>query len=73
MDDGRRYAELSLLTDLLPVIDNVGPSPPPIRRVSWPASRWWLNGSSSARHSCTKIDALNHAFDPHKHRHPAAA
>ena len=51
LDDERRYAELSLLTDLLPVIDNVGRAitageTRPIRRVSWTASRWWLNSSS---------------------------
>jgi molecular chaperone GrpE len=75
MDDERRYANLPLLSDLLPVIDNVG------RAIT--AGETATDAKSVVagfkmvaqqleqvltRHSCTKIEALNEPFDPHKHQ-----
>ena len=75
MDDERRYAELPLLTDLLPVIDNVGRAITAGETATDPKSV--VAGFKMvaqqleqvlARHSCVRIDALNQAFDPHKHQ-----
>jgi molecular chaperone GrpE len=75
IEDERRYAELPLLSDLLPVIDNVGRAITAGETATDPKSV--VAGFKIvaqqleqvlARHSCTKIEALNQAFDPHKHQ-----
>jgi molecular chaperone GrpE len=75
MEDERRYASLSLLRDLLPVLDNIN------RAIA--ASEKSPNGGSLlegvrmiaqnlqnvlAQHHCKQIDALYHPFDPAFHQ-----
>ena len=75
LEDERRYAELPLLSDLLPVIDNVGRAIAASETATDPKAV--VAGFKMvaqqleqvlARHSCTKIDALHRAFDPHQHQ-----
>ncbi len=75
LEDERRYADLPLLSDLLPVIDNVGRAITAGETATDPKAV--VAGFKMvaqqleqvlARHSCIKIDALHQAFDPHKHQ-----
>lgn len=74
MDEERQYAQLPLLTDLLPVIDNIG------RAVAAAETSPDVSGLLAgvklvaqqlegvlARHHCQRIEALHHPFDPHLH------
>jgi molecular chaperone GrpE len=74
MDDERRYAQLPLLGDLLPVLDNVGRAIQAAEKS--PDASGLLAGfkmvaqqleSVLSRHHCTRIDALHKPFDPHLH------
>lgn len=74
MDDERRYAQLPLLSDLLPVLDNVQRAIQAAEKS--PDAGGLLAGfkmvaqqleSVLARHHCTRIDALHKPFDPHLH------
>ncbi len=74
LDDERRYADLRLLTDLLPVLDN-------IQRAIDAASKNHEGGSLLegfklvrqqldtvlGQHNCTQIEAQGKTFDPHLH------
>jgi len=74
MEDERKYANLPLLRDLLPVVDN-------IQRAIQAAEKSGEKGSlldgiklvaqtletALARHQATKIDALHKPFDPAVH------
>ncbi|HEV3341048.1 MAG TPA: nucleotide exchange factor GrpE, partial [Pirellulales bacterium] len=72
MDDERRYAQLSLLTDLLPVYDNVSRA---IQAAEKSADAGGLLAGFKmvaqqlenvlSRHHCQRIDALHKPFDPH--------
>ena len=74
LEDERRYADTRLLTDLLPVIDNMQRA---IEAASKSAdSGGLLEGfklvkqqldNVLAQHNCTRIDALHKPFDPHLH------
>lgn len=82
MDEERRYADLSLLRDLLPVVDN-------LQRAITAAEKHenvvgLLDGVKMVadqlegvlqRHHCTPIEALDTPFDPHLHeaiaQHPS--
>lgn len=75
MDDERRYAETSLLTDLLPVIDNLGRAIEAGEKKADAASL--LQGvtlvaqqleSVLKRHHCTQIPAFGQPFDPNFHQ-----
>jgi molecular chaperone GrpE len=74
MEDERRYANLPLLRDLLPVVDNIG------RAIA--AAEKSQNGGTLldgfkmvfqalegtlARHDCKRIEALHQPFDPAFH------
>lgn len=74
MDEERQYAQLPLLTDLLPVIDNIG------RAVAAADTSADVSGLLAgvklvaqqlegvlARHQCQRIEALHQTFDPHLH------
>jgi molecular chaperone GrpE len=74
MDEERQYAQLPLLADLLPVIDNIG------RAVAAAETSADVSGLLAgvkmvgqqlegvlARHHCQRIEALHQAFDPHLH------
>jgi len=74
MDDERRYAQLPLLADLLPVLDNVNRAVQAAEKS--PDASGLLAGfkmvaqqleSVLSRHHCTRIDALHRPFDPHLH------
>jgi molecular chaperone GrpE len=74
MDDERRYAELPLLRDLLPVVDNVGRAIAAAEKKGEASSI--VDGfklvaqqleTVFAQHHCQKIEALHHPFDPHLH------
>ena len=74
MEDERRYAQLPLLSDLLPVLDNVGRAIQAAEKS--PDSAGLLAGFKMvaqqlenvfARHHCQRIDALHKPFDPHLH------
>jgi molecular chaperone GrpE len=74
LDDERRYADLKLLGDLLPVLDN-------IQRAIDAANKSADGGgllegfklvkqqldNVLAQHNCTRIEALHQPFDPHLH------
>ena len=74
LDDERRFADLGLLTDLLPVLDN-------IQRAIDAATKTHDGGgllegfklvkqqldNVLAQHHCTRIEALEKPFDPHLH------
>jgi len=74
LEDERRYADLRLLADLLPVIDNTQRA---IEAASKSAdSGGLLEGfklvkqqldNVLAQHHCTRIEALHKPFDPHLH------
>lgn len=74
MDEERQYAQLPLLTDLLPVIDNIGRAVAAAEKsadVSGLLAGVKLVGQQLegvlARHHCQRIEALHHPFDPHLH------
>ncbi|MBX3414156.1 MAG: nucleotide exchange factor GrpE [Pirellulales bacterium] len=69
------YAQAPLMTDLLPVLDNVGRAIEAAEKH--PDAAGLLEGFKMvarqledvlARHHCTPISALHEAFDPHKHQ-----
>jgi molecular chaperone GrpE len=74
MEDERRYAQLPLLGELLPVLDNVGRAIEAAEKSSdaggllegFKMVAQQLEGVLS-RHHCTRIDALHKPFDPHWH------
>lgn len=74
MEDERRYAQLPLLNDLLPVIDNVGRAIQAAEKspegagllAGFKMVAQQLDGVLS-RHHCQRIDALHKPFDPHLH------
>lgn len=75
MEDERRYAQLPLLRDLLPVIDNMGRALQAAEKT--PDGAGLLDGVKLvaqqldgvlARHDCTRIEALHQPFDPHLHQ-----
>ncbi|MBI3837047.1 MAG: nucleotide exchange factor GrpE [Planctomycetia bacterium] len=75
MEDERRYASLSLLRDLLPVLDNINRAIAAAEKS--PNGGSLLEGvkmigqnlqSVLARHNCSQIDALHHPFDPAFHQ-----
>jgi molecular chaperone GrpE len=74
LDEERRYANLPLLRDLLPVVDNIQRAIAAAEKSSDAAGL--LDGikmvassleATLARHHCQRIDALNHPFDPAVH------
>lgn len=74
IDEERRYANLPLIRDLLPVWDNVGRAIEAAEKTHQTASL--LEGFKMVagqledvleRHDCTKIDALGEPFDPNFH------
>lgn len=74
MEDERRYAQLPLLSDLLPVIDNVQRAIQAAEKSTEGAGllagfkmvAQQLEGVLS-RHHCRRIEALHKPFDPHLH------
>ena len=72
MEEERRYADLPLLRDLLPVVDN-------LQRAITAAEKHenvvGLLEGVLQRHHCTPIEALDTPFDPHLHeaiaQHPS--
>jgi molecular chaperone GrpE len=74
MEEERRYAQLPLLGDLLPVLDNVQRAIQAAEKS--PEAGGLLAGFKMvaqqldgvlARHHCMRIDALHKPFDPHLH------
>ncbi len=74
MQDERRYAQVPLMRDLLPVLDNLDRAIAAAEKTHDATSL--LDGVKIvggqledvlARHHCMKIDALNQPFDPHLH------
>ena len=74
MEDERRYANIPLLRDLLPVLDNLQRAIDAAEKTHNTASL--LQGvtlvagqfkDALGRHHCTKIPALGEPFDPHLH------
>jgi molecular chaperone GrpE len=74
LDDERRYAQLPLLSDILPVIDNVNRAIQAAEKS--PDVGGLLAGFKMvaqqlenvlSRHHCQRIDALHKPFDPHLH------
>lgn len=74
MEDERRYANIPLLRDLLPVLDNLQRAIDAAEKTHDTASL--LQGvtlvsgqfeDALGRHHCTKIPALSEPFDPHLH------
>jgi len=75
LDDERRYANLPLLTELLPVMDNVGRAIQAAEKSAEAGAL--LEGvklvaqqleSVLAKYHCTRIAALEAPFDPHLHQ-----
>jgi len=75
LDDERRYANLSLLTELLPVMDNVGRAIQAAEKSAEAGAL--LEGvklvaqqleSVLTRYHCRRIAALQAPFDPHLHQ-----
>jgi molecular chaperone GrpE len=74
MDDERRYAELYLIRDLLPLVDNIrraidaaekaGESPTLLHGFQLVAKQL---DDLLAKHGCIRIEALHRPFDPHLH------
>lgn len=74
LEDQRRYANLPLLRDLLPVLDNLtraiesaeksGDSTGLLQGVELLAQQL---KTTLAGHGCQPIDALHQPFDPHRH------
>jgi molecular chaperone GrpE len=75
LDEERRYANVALLKDLLPVVDNIdralesaqksgegGPLLEGIKLVKQQLA------SALARHHCVEIKAQGQPFDPHQHQ-----
>jgi molecular chaperone GrpE len=69
-----RYASLSLMRDLLPVLDNIRRAIEAAEKA--PAGSGLLDGfrlvdqqlkTVLSQHHCTEIEALNRPFDPHLH------
>ncbi|HWL75243.1 MAG TPA: nucleotide exchange factor GrpE [Burkholderiaceae bacterium] len=74
LEDERRYAELPLLRDLLPVVDNVTRAIEAAQKNADAASLLegfrmvsQQLGSVLERHHCKPIKALHEPFDPHLH------
>jgi molecular chaperone GrpE len=75
MDDERRYAETSLLNDLLPVVDNLGRAMEAGEKATEVASllqgvklvAQQLDGVLK-KHNCQQIPAFGHPFDPNVHQ-----
>lgn len=75
MDDERRYAETSLLGDLLPVVDNLGRAMEAGEKAADAASllqgvklvAQQLDGVLK-KHNCTQIPSFGHPFDPNFHQ-----
>ena len=73
-DDERRYANVSLLCDLLPVLDNIGRAIEAAEKAPDPAAllagfklvKQQLEGAL-ARHNCAEIPAQGQPFDPNLH------
>ena len=74
IDEERRYANLPMIRDLLPVVDNIQRAIAAAEKT--PDSAGLLEGikmvanslvGALARHHCTKIDALHKPFDPAFH------
>jgi molecular chaperone GrpE len=74
IDEERRYANLTLLRDLLPVLDNMQRAIAAAEKT--PDASGLLDGikmvvqnliGALARHQCTRIEALHKAFDPAFH------
>jgi len=74
IEDERRYANVSLIRDLLPVWDNIGRAIEAAEKAHQTASL--LEGFKMvagqlegvlARHRCTRINALHKPFDPNLH------
>jgi molecular chaperone GrpE len=75
IDEERRFAQLPLIKDLLPVLDNLGRA---IQAAdSKPDSAGLLEGVKLVskqlqtvleRHNAKEIDALHEPFDPHRHQ-----
>ncbi|HTU25281.1 MAG TPA: nucleotide exchange factor GrpE [Pirellulales bacterium] len=74
LEDERRYANLPLLRDLLPVVDNIQRAIAAAEKSS--DSGGLLDGirmvassleTTLARHHCKRIEALNQPFDPAFH------
>jgi molecular chaperone GrpE len=75
MDDERKYAETSLLMDLLPVVDNLGRATEAGEKATDVKSL--LDGVKLVaqqldgvlkRHHCVQIPAFGHPFDPNVHQ-----
>lgn len=75
LEDERRYANLPLLGDLLPVLDNVGRAIQAAEKAPDVATlvegvkmvAQQLEGVLN-RYSCRRIEALHKPFDPHLHQ-----
>ncbi len=74
MQDERRYAQVPLIRDLLPVLDNLDRAIAAAEKTHDATSL--LDGVKIvggqledvlARHDCARIDALDQPFDPHLH------
>ncbi|MHB1036348.1 MAG: nucleotide exchange factor GrpE [Pirellulales bacterium] len=74
LDDERRYANLPLLRDLLPVLDNVGRAIEAAEKTPDPAAL--LQGFKMVaqqlervlgQHHCTRFGTIGEPFDPHHH------
>lgn len=74
MEDERRYAQLPLLGDLLPVLDNMQRAIQAAEKS--PEASGFLAGYKMlaeqlegvlSRHHCKRIEALHQPFDPHLH------
>jgi molecular chaperone GrpE len=74
LDDERRYAEIYLLRDLLPVLDNIHRAIDAATKNADAAAL--LSGIKMVRqqletmleqHNCKPIEAVGHPFDPAKH------
>lgn len=78
MDDERKYANLPLLRDLLPVLDNMGRAVSAAEKAATgnPVAQNLVDGfklvvqqmeTVLAQYQCTRIDALGKPFDPNLH------
>ncbi len=75
LEEERRYANLPLLSDLLPVLDNVGRAIQASEKTPDVATlvegvkmvAQQLEGVFN-RHHCRRIEALHKPFDPHLHQ-----
>jgi molecular chaperone GrpE len=75
MEDERKYANLPLLRDLLPVVDNVQRAIAAAEKTAEAASvadgfKMVLQQLENvlAQHHCKRIEALHQEFDPHQHQ-----